>query len=226
MVAQMQGTYATNFPTQPVSSVLKSFQDESMLLQNESCSNAIGAALDAADYVLTTAASMEQYVQLTIPKTEDGGNFGVSIQLGAIKVMHDHSAKIEKVAEELYGYASARADALEKCKFPSKTITKSTTESSSNSTGKNAEKGDTSSTSQGQSTEQKATETSSEVKEAALRRQAVAAVDARYYSKAKLAFQASISGLLLIADYMDKNKVKIEKPKGDGGSRGYSSSMY
>lgn len=226
MVSKMQETFAEKFPNQPASSIIASFQAESSLLQNDVCSNAVAAALDACDYVLSTTVSMEQYVQLTIPKTEDGGNFGVSIQLNAIKVIQDHSAKIEKVADDLYGYASARADALEKCKLPSKTVVKSTTESSSSSSGKDAEKGDTSSSSQSQSTEQKATETSSETPEAAWRRQAVAAVDARYFNKAKLAFQSAVSGLLLIVDYMDKNRVKIEKPKGDGGSRGYSSSMY
>lgn len=39
---------------------------------------------------------------------EDGGNFGVSIQLAAIKVITDQAEKVNKGMEELYGYASAR----------------------------------------------------------------------------------------------------------------------
>lgn len=99
-------------------------------------------------------------------------------------------------------------------------MTKSKTESETSGTDK--EKGEISS----KSTEQKSTETTTESAEAPLRTKALAAVDVKYFLKAKTTSQTAIAAFLAVVDFMDKNKVKIEKPKGDSGSRGYSSTMY
>jgi len=157
---------------------------------------------------------------------EDGGNFGVGVQLAAIKVIEDARTKLESAVDELFKYGSTRADSLEKVKLPSTSSTKSTTSSTSESKGQDKEKGATESSSTSQSTETKTTETSTESPEAKLRRAALTAVDVRFYTKAKAAFQLTITSFLTVADFLDKNKVKIEKPKGDGGSRNYSGSMY
>jgi hypothetical protein len=185
---------------------------------NPTCEAAVLAAQDAADLVLAACATLDHYVQLAVPKMEDGGNFGVSIQLAALKVIADQADKVNKGMDELFGYAAARADALEKCKLPS--VTKSKTESETNGTDK--EKGEISS----KSTEQKMTESSSESPEAPLRTKALAAVDVKYFLKAKSTCQTAIGAFLAVVDFMDKNKVKIEKPKGEEGSRGYSGTMY
>jgi Proteasome activator pa28 beta subunit len=225
-VKHLQETFQQYFPAQPVSAVTAAFSAESLLQQNDTCASAVAATLDAADHVLTAFAQIEQYVQLTVPKMEDGGNFGVGVQLAAIKVMADQAEKLDKAAEELAKYAASRADALEKCKLVGTTTTKSSTTTTSDTAGKDAEKGDIKSNSKSQSVEEKTVESVSTAVESALRKQAVVAVDVRFYSKAKMTFQAVITAFLAVADFLDKNQVKIEKPKGESGSRGYSGSMY
>jgi Proteasome activator pa28 beta subunit len=226
-VKQLQQTFAAQFPAQPISIVTGAFMaDESCLIKNDKCSTAITATLDAIDAALQDIATIEQYVQLSIPIVEDGGNFGVSIQLAAIKILNDQSEKLDKCIEDLMKYTSARADALEKCKLPSSTSTKTSTATSSESAGTEKEKGETASNTKSQSTEEKAIETISNAAESTLRKQSVIAVDVRYYEKAKYTFKAVMTSILVVADFMEKNKLKIAKPRDEGNSRGYSGSMY
>ena len=227
MVKQLQQTLASQFPTLSVSAVSESFmKDESFLVKNDKCTTAIAVTLDAIDYALQTIATIEKYVQLSIPKVEDGGNFGVSIQLAAIKVLNDQNEKLDKYMEDLLKYTSARADALEKCKLPSTASTKTATMATSESAGTDKEKGETATNNKSQSTEEKSIESMSNLVEGTLRKQAVIAVDVRYYQKAKYVLSAVVTALLLVADFMDKNQSKIAAPKGEGSSRGYSGSMY
>lgn len=229
-IQQLQQTYAQHFPAQnTVSAVTAAFSaaaDDKCLLQNAACGAAVAATLDAADHVLTACATLDRYIQLTVPKMEDGGNFGVGIQLAACKVIADQVEKLEKGVEELSKYAATRADALEKCKLPGTTTTKSTTAASSESAGTDAEKGATKSSNQSQSTEEKTVESVTTAVEAGLRQQAVVAVDVRFYTRAKATLAATVTALLVVVDFADKNQVKIAAPKGDGGSRNYSGSMY
>lgn len=226
-VHTLQQTYATQFPAESITAVSNKFMaDESLLLLNSTCSNAVAVTLDAIDHAMQIISKMEQYVQLSVPLIEDGGNFGVSIQLAAIKVLNDQSEKLDKCMEDLIKYSSARADALEKCKLPSTSSTKTSTALTSESAGQDKEKGETATSSKSQSTEEKTIESVSSIAESALRKQALIAVDVRYYQKAKYTFATVMTSLLLAADFMDKNKVKIAAPKGNGNSRGYSGSMY
>jgi hypothetical protein len=227
MVKQLQQVLASQFPTSSFTAVSESFmKDESFVEKNDKCSSAISVTLDAIDYALNTIATIEQYVQLSIPKVEDGGNFGVSIQLAAIKVLNDQNEKLDKYMEDLLKYTSTRADALEKCKLPSTVSTKTATVATSESAGTDKEKGETATNNKSKSTEEKSVENMSNLVEGTLRKQAVIAVDVRYYQKAKYVLSSVITALLVVADFMDKNKAKIAAPKGEGSSRGYSGSMY
>lgn len=225
--AQLQQTYQQLFGTYvTVSSVTQAYAGEDKVAYNADCDNVVSVTIDAADSVLQQMATMEQYIHLTVPKMEDGGNWGVGVQLAAVKVIQDARTKMETALDELYKFAATRADALEKLKLPSKSATKTTTSTTSESKGQDKEKGETGSSSTSQNTETKTTETTSESPETKLRIAALTAVDVLYYNKAKSAFQLTITSYLAAADFMDKNKEKIDKPKGDGGSRGYSGSMY
>ena len=146
------------------------------------------------------------------------------IQLAALKQMKDDREKLEKSLEELSKYASSRADALEKCKLPSTNMSKTTSSTTSNSDTKGGEKaGATSSASS--STEEKAVETKNQIPEAPFRQQAVWAVDALYYSKARNAFMSALTCYVTAIDFVDKNKEKIAMPRGSSGGRGFAS-MY
>jgi Proteasome activator pa28 beta subunit len=231
MINQLEAVFNHHFPSQTVSAITAAFAAENLLLDNPSCQSAVAATLDAVDHVLTVCAALERYIHLAVPKVEDGGNFGVSIQLAAIKVITDQVEKLEKGSEELFKYASTRADALEKCKLASTTQTKSATTTVSESAGNEPDKEtkinkETKSNSTTRSTEEKSVDTVSSMVESALRKQAVVAVDVRFFSKAKSTMTATILALLAVVDFMDKNKVKIAAPKGDSGSRSYHGSMY
>jgi Proteasome activator pa28 beta subunit len=232
---QLQATFEGHFPkatTQSLAAVRAAFENagsngSGVAVENGVCEASVNATLDAAGTALDAFQTLERYIQLTIPTMEDGGNFGVSVQLAALKVITDTIDKIEKGVEELYKYPSARADALEKCKLPATSITKTSTVAASESAGTDAEKGDVKSTSKSQSTEEKSIESGTGTSaELALRKKAVLGVDVRFYAKAKATYQNVITGFLAVMDFMEKNKDKIGKPKGDGGARGYSHNMY
>ena len=113
---------------------------------------------------------------------------------------------------------------MEKCKLPASTKTKTSSQSSSNGESKGGEKeGATSSTDN--KTEEKTVETANQITEGAFRQQAVLAVDALYYSKARNGYMASMTAFLTACDFMDKNKDKIANPKGSQGGRSFHS-MY
>ena len=224
---QLQQSYQQLFGTfTTVSAVTQAYASEDKLASNADCANCVSMTIDAADSVLQQMATMEQYIHLTVPSMEDGGNWGVGVQLAAVKVIQDSRTKMETAVDELYKYAATRADALEKLKLPSKTATKTMTSSTSESKGQDKEKGETGSTATSQNTETKTTESSNESPEASLRQAALTAVDVRYYTKAKATFQLTITTFLVVTDFLDKNRVKIEKPKGDSGARGFSGNMY
>jgi Proteasome activator pa28 beta subunit len=219
-VAKLQASYQQHFASAGSPSALyASFSSAAPAAANPTCEAAVLATQDAADHVLVSCALLGSYVQLAVPKIEDGGNFGVSIQLDALKVIADQAEKVTKAVEDLYGYAAARADVLEKCKLP--TVAKSKTESDTNGTDK--EKGEVSS----KSIELKVTESTNEFAEAPLRAKALAAVDVKYFVKAKSTYQMAIGAFLAVVDFVDKNKVKIDKPRdNESNARGYSSTMY
>ena len=156
---------------------------------------------------------------------EDGNNFGVTIQLQALKHIADSQDKLQKQLEELVKYHSSRADAVEKCKLPSASNTTTTTKTESNSSGKDKEKGDVASNSLSQTVEQKQVESSSTATDLVFRQDAVVAVDVLYYTKAKTLCSLAVTSLLSALDFVEKNKDKIEAPKGKGSGSAFSS-MY
>jgi Proteasome activator pa28 beta subunit len=223
VIKQMQAAYNQHFPTQTVSVLMDSFSAESFLRENPICQSVVRASLDALDEVIVMCCALERYIQLTIPKTEDGGNFGVGIQIEAANFIGDYVAVLDARAEDLLRYAAARADALEKCKLPGTVATKSSTTKTCDSEGADLENGGTKPTKSNETkrlTEEKSVDTATGAAETHLRKQAVVAIDVRFYRVAKKTYADTILALLAVVDFMDKNKVKIATPKGDAGSNG------
>jgi len=191
---------------------------------NEGLVKALTTTLDSLDLVIGQLMTMERFVMLTIPKMEDGNNFGVTVQLAALKHMKDERELLSKALEELSKYYSCRADAIEKCKLPTTNSTKTSVQCNSSGESKGGEKeGKTTSTET--KVEEKTTQVANEVAELAFRKQAIVAVDVLFYSKAKTAMETALTAYTTTIDFLDKNKEKIEKPKGSAGRSGYSS-MY
>lgn len=223
-IETMDGSFASLFPYKTLTEATTAFSSEDVAKPNELLVKALAATQEAVDTTITRGLTMERYILLTIPKMEDGNNFGVTVQLAALKHMQDDRDKLQKILEDLSKYAATRADAMEKCKLPSSSKAKTTTSSQSNNDTKGGEKpGTTTSTST--NTEEKTTETQNQQTEAAFRQQAVWSVDALYYSKARTGFMTALTAYSTAIDFMDKNQEKISAPKGSESGRGYTS-MY
>ena len=223
-IESLDANFQSLFPFKTLAEATAQFSSGDPATPNEVLAKALAASQEAIDSTVTSCLTMERYILLTIPKMEDGNNFGVTVQLAALKMLKDDREKLEKTLEELSKYSSSRADALEKCKLPSSSKTKTTTQSTSEGETKGGDKpGSNSSTNKSQ--EEKTVESASQSAETTFRQQAVWAVDALYYSKARNAFMSALTCYMTAADFMDKNQEKIAAPKGTSGGRGYSS-MY
>jgi hypothetical protein len=169
--------------------------------------------LGASALSLTLLSLLLFKSHLSIPKMEDGNNFGVTIQLQALKHISDAQEKLQKQLEELIKYSASRADAVEKCKLPSASSTTTTTKTDANSSGTDKDKGETATTSSSQTVEQKKVESSTTATDLVFRQDAVVAVDLLYYIKAKNLFSLALTSLMSTLDFVEKNREKIEAPK-------------
>ena len=215
----LESSYASTFTFQSLSEASSSFASADVA-SNPTVSKAVATTLDAIASVDKDIRTVETFLHLHIPKMEDGNNFGVTVQLALLKEVTDLQETVGKKIEELSGYSSARADALEKLKLPSSGVTETKSTSVTTTDGKKEEK-------ISESTEEKTSKTDpngSPVIE--LRKAALVAVDVQYYNKAQRAYEAIMTSYMASLDFFDKNKEKIEKPKGSGGSHSGYSSMY
>jgi hypothetical protein len=222
---KLQSTYAQYFPSEPLSATQTKYAASGDVTRNDTVKTIVDVTQDVTDSILSDMVRLEQYIHLTIPKMEDGNNFGVTVQLTALKQITDSKELLVKGLDDLSKYASSRADALEKCKLPSQSVTSSTTKSQSESAGNNTEKGDVTSTSTGTAKEEKTTETATNSPELVYRKLAVTAVDVSFYCKAKGLFQTAMIGYMAALDFLEKNSDKIAQPKGANGGGSYTS-MY
>jgi hypothetical protein len=200
--------------------------DNVVTAKNASLELALFDTLDSVDMVVTHLAAMEQFVHLHIPRMEDGNNFGVTVQLSVLKQMSDTQERLAKAADDLYKYASARADALEKCKLTNSTTSVSKSTSETGTEGTSAEKGNVNGSEKKQSLENKTVETATTLAESAFRMDAVVAVDLAYYVKSKALFQLAMTSLLAILDFCEKNQDRLAEPKGSQGSAPAYTGMY
>jgi hypothetical protein len=189
---------------------------------NHDCRDAVNLAKAWTETATTHLAAVERYVAWNIPRMEDGGNFGVTVQLAVIKHIQDLAEKLAKGADELAKYPSARADALDKCKQIGSTTQARTSSTSTTESAGGKEEGKETKT----SVEEKTATTSADGPDGPDRLSAVVATDCLYWYKAKLQVQAIVTGYVSALDYLEKNATKLAEPKGSQGSGGHFSSMY
>lgn len=137
-----------------------------------------------------------------------------------LKVMDETKEKLQKVLEELPSYYSKRADAVDKLGLASTTTTETTTSTSSESKG--GKDGDETKSS---STTTKEDKTSGSKTMDFFRMQHVYALDIQTYASLQSSLAFCISTFLVILDNVEKNKSKLEQPKGSSGGSNFSS-MY
>lgn len=166
---------------------------------------------DAVTQSLSDFAVLDQYITLHVPQMEDGNNFGVTVQLAAIKQLKDSVESLEKELDLVSRYCKERADVMDKFMGSSSESTKEETTEG----GENA--GTKKTTSKDSSSKVNGTESH--------RKEAVLAIDFQFFTLAKKALMKVIGAYIANLDFILKNKDKIEKPKGNDGGSGFSS-MY
>ena len=164
--------------------------------------------------------------QFTKNKTEDGNNFGVTVQMMMSKLLKEKREAFEKSLSETSKYYSSRSDAIDKFNHLSKVSKVETvTESKGSSTG--GKDGDSNTTSSNTSTEVKTSTASNTVD--IHRVKSLAALDTQTYFELKFAVEGMMDDYLIILDNFEKNMDKLENPRGKGyggyGSGG-SSMVY
>merc|ERR1712216_603128 len=73
---------------------------------------------------------IERWIRLIIPQAEDGNNWGVEVQLHALKIIQEERQKLKTAQDNVKEYYRERAEALEK-------ILDTTEEKETTSTSKN-----------------------------------------------------------------------------------------
>jgi Proteasome activator pa28 beta subunit len=209
-VSEMQSLIPQIFPYGKLSDASTSFVGTATSSENPVVSKAVVTTLDAVESLSDTCRTLEYFVQLHIPKIEDGGNFGVGVQLDLLKKLHETQEMLSKNVDELCAYSNARAEALSKVGLPSSSTSVTKSSSATTTDGKKEDK--TSETTEEKESSSPATGPAYES-----RVSAVVAVDAMYYSKARKIFNQCLLSFLSAMDFMDKNKDKLIKPKGSGG---------
>lgn len=220
-VEEMQALLPQIFPFPKLSDASASFGGSATSASNDAVSKAVTTTLDAVESLSDTCRTLEYFVQLHVPTIEDGGNFGVGVQLDLLKKLNDVQDAVSKNVDELCGYANARAEALSKLGLPSSST--SVTKTSSTSTTDDKKEDKTSET-----TEEKESSSPSSGPAYESRLAAVVAVDTLYYSKARKIFHQCLMSYVAAMDFMDKNQDKLLKPRSNNGGMGGSgySSMY
>jgi len=203
-----------------IGTIVDEYSKESMLQANPTLLLSLNLVRTALHQEISCLNSLETYIHLLMPQMEDGNNFGVTVQMTVLKVMEEVKEKLEKKLEEIPSYFSKRADAVDKLGLACATTSETKTESSSNSTG--GKDGDESKTS---TTTTKEDKTSGNKTMEFHRIQHVYAIDIQTYSVLKSSLAFCISSFLVILDNIEKNKEKIEQPKGSSGGSNFSS-MY
>ena len=160
-------------------------------------------------------------------QTEDGNNFGVTVQMMMTKLLKEKRESLEKTLAETSKYYSSRADAIDKFSHIAKTSkVETTTESTGKSTG--GKDGDSNTTSSNTSVETK-TSTGNVNKIDTTRVKSLAALDAQMYCDLKFALEGMVDDYLIILDNFEKNMDKLEHPRGKaygGYGSGGSSMVY
>jgi hypothetical protein len=213
-------------PSTPLSQVQSSFEhqlsNEGIEAGNTSISKTIPAVRDAIALCTAHVQTLEAWIMLALPAMEDGGNFGVSIQLEVLKALKETRESWSKLlADEFVKYYDARASAVEKLG-----IEKATTSTTTTNT-QQTEKAKEEQTSKVTTTIVEETKTSGVAPQTPLtaswgfhRVQHIVALDLQMYSLLQVSLQQVINTYVSLLDSVQKNYSKLAFPKGTGHGRG------
>lgn len=204
---------------------------------NQTIVNLVKLLQDELGWAVTQLWHIERWIVLNIPAHEDGNNFGVDVQQSVLKTVQERSALLAGFLQDLSGYFWARASLFDKIsKVTVNKVTSSTTsskseesQSSKDSSTKKDKDGDKEEESSSNSNK---SATASESKNNVVEeRQTIhkdildyqhylACQDVKWWFTLRDCLRQVQDSYLMVADIVEKNKSKVEAPKGQnsGGS--------
>lgn len=153
--------------------------------------------------------NVQMWVQLQIPKIEDGNNFGVSVQMQLVRNMSETSDKLTNIFDEIATFHEKRSvlvDALSP---------KTKQEVKTNEVLEAVEKDKAGTTKSSMET----TTTSVPLEE---QLEALASIDVKLYLRMKEAIRSQRNYLLTTQDFVAKNEKRIKNPRGTNYSNSYA----
>ncbi|KAH7474067.1 hypothetical protein PRIC1_014381 [Phytophthora ramorum] len=182
---------------------------------NGNVQNLLGVAADEVARLLSAIQQLQLWIQLQVPKVEDGNNFGVEVQKYAFVQLKEALDKWQKTWDSLADYSSSRAAAVEKlnAKTSSETSTTTTTTSSKGGKDGDEEKSVTAKV-------DKQSNAGSQAAEDAVA--AVVEIDVKWYFNLVRALEGVRDQYAVISDIILKNQEKIELPRGKNDRAGFN----
>ncbi|KAL8004728.1 putative proteasome activator PA28, proteasome activator superfamily [Plasmopara halstedii] len=170
---------------------------------------------DEVAQLMSCMQLLQVWIQLLVPKVEDGNNFGVEVQKYAYVHLKEALEKWQKTWDSLADYSSARATAVEKlnAKVNSETSTTTTVTSSKGGKEGDEEKSVTAKV-------EKQSNTGNKAPEDALA--AVVEIDIKWYFNLLRALEGVRDQYAVTEDVINKNKEKIELPRGRNDRAGFN----
>ena len=227
---QLETLLQTHFPhTRTLSQVQTAFEDdiakEGIECGNAHLATAIPLTRDAICTCIANVQALEGWILLALPAMEDGGNFGVSVQMGVLKIMEEAREAWAKAMDEVVKYYDARANALEKLGIEKSTSTTTTTKTQMESTGgkegvEEEEKKLTTTTVQETKTSGVTPETPLTVLWGYHRVRHVISLDVQMYAMLQMSLRQVLNLYASVLDSVEKNYAKLAFPKGREGASG------
>mmetsp|Transcript_38122 Transcript_38122/g.122387 ORF Transcript_38122/g.122387 Transcript_38122/m.122387 type:complete len:245 (-) Transcript_38122:122-856(-) len=184
---------------------------------NETVASLVSYARSEAATCILNLSKFERFVGLSVPRVEDGNNFGVAIQLEVRKMIAERRQKLKELFDKLADYHKDRA-ALWKDVAPRKATeaveheTKTTDDVESSKVDDNTHAVKTTAKT---STETKTTTNDDPLPDALA---AVVALDVSWYFHLYYVIETVRDSYINVGDVVNKNKTRLTQPKGDGQS--------
>ena len=170
---------------------------------------------DEIAQLMSAIQLLQCWIQLHVPKVEDGNNFGVEVQKYAFVHLKESLEKWQKIWDSLSDHNSTRATAVEKLNAKANSETSTTTTVTSSRGGKEGDEEKSVTTKV-----EKQSNTGSQAAEDAIA--AVVALDVKWYFNLVRALEGVRDQYAVTDDIIMKNKDKIELPRGKNDRAGFN----
>ncbi|CAI5720328.1 unnamed protein product [Peronospora destructor] len=187
----------------------------SAVVSNNEVQSLLSVVTDEIAHLMSAIQLLQCWIQLHVPKVEDGNNFGVEVQKYAFVHLKESLEKWQKIWDSLSDYSSTRATAVEKLNAKANSETSSTTTVTSSRGGKEDDEEKIVTTKI-----EKQSNTGSQAAEDAIA--AVVALDVKWYFNLVRALEGVRDQYTVTQDVITKNKDKIELPRGKNDRAGFS----